>query len=104
MAENNMLAAFSRSIFIHFCTSAFKSKDCAWLVSLFTLALLSLKFSHAETFPLQCKLCIIQIRRSRCVQEQGNEYGSHYCSKYQRTFKNKTLIGTKACISDEAVG
>lgn len=27
-AENSTLAAFSGSIFLHFCTSAFKSKDC----------------------------------------------------------------------------
>lgn len=55
-AENSTLAAFSAfSIFIHFCISAFKSKDCVQLIPLFTLGL-SLKFTQAETFPLQCKL------------------------------------------------
>lgn len=52
MAENRTLAALSGSIFIHFCTSAFKCKDWVLMVSLFTLGLLSLKFRHAETFPL----------------------------------------------------
>lgn len=69
-----------------------------------SLGLLSFKFSPAETSPLQCKLCIIQIRKSSCGQERGTERDSDHCSKYQRTFEKKNVICSKACKRDKAVG